>query len=150
MVAYFRGALRGYRLCLDGPQPQWEAPFHDPYSSPALADGLVFSVGPEALGGPTVAACREAGTGQIRWLNRDGALKEAQYSSPVVAYGKLYALVEKSKRLVTLDAKTGALLGNESVNALLWASPSVADGMMYLRLSDGLAAYDLIGGRTRR
>ena len=42
------------------------------------------------------------------------------------------------------------MLDNETVNALRWTSPAVSEGMLYVRLSDGLGAYDLTGGRLRR
>ncbi len=79
----------------------------------------------------------------LRWTFDAGA---AIYSSPVVAYGRVY-VGARDKKLYCLDAFTGALLWSFTAEDWIDATPAVADGRVFVASRDGnLYAFDALTG----
>jgi outer membrane protein assembly factor BamB len=89
----------------------------------------------------------EAATGQKRWsYSNKGSWV---ISSPVVQAGKVYFATSDSALFNTLDAQTGALIDSIKFQWPIFASPSIANGVLYLAGQDGkLVAIDLTDRRT--
>lgn len=145
MVTHFDGQLRAYRLAMDGPKELWHGRMDDLYASPAIWAGFSYTVGDHGSSSGKTLRCVEIATGRIAW---DAEVPSPEYSSPIVADGKVILLAEKGRKLMAFDARsgTGRLIGSVEVNALMWTSPAFADGRVYVRLADGLACYDLTSG----
>jgi outer membrane protein assembly factor BamB len=106
-------------------------------SSATVANGMVYF------------GCRDsnfyaldAATGQKRWVfNNKGSWV---ITSPVVHEGKLYFATSDTALLHILDAQTGAAIESLKFQWPIFASPSIAGGMLYLAGQDGkLNAIDL-------
>lgn len=140
MAVYFQGEMQAYRLTLAGPERLWTAPFFEEYSSPIVWRGHVYTVGPNQGGEQPTVRCRELLTGKVLW---DVPVSTPEYSSPVLADGKLLVLTDRGSVLRMIDAVSGQMLATTFVGAQLWSSPSIADGKVLLRTADGVACYDL-------
>jgi outer membrane protein assembly factor BamB len=85
--------------------------------------------------------CYDWADGKIVW---DLSVPNPEYSSPVLADGKLILLCNKGERLWLVDSQTGKRLADTEVGAKVWTSPAIVNGRLYLRLADdSLACYDL-------
>ncbi len=141
LAVYWRGKLGAYHLTDAGPKLLWAVKYFDPYSSPILDNGRVYAAGRQQDDTDTSLTCYDLATGQPRWVC---SIPDPQYSSPILADGKLIVLGDKGKRLILVEALTGKLLANVPINGKLWSSPAFANGLLYVRLAnDGLACYDL-------
>ncbi|MGD0092472.1 MAG: PQQ-binding-like beta-propeller repeat protein [Planctomycetota bacterium] len=141
LAVYWRGKLGAYHLTDAGPKLLWEVEYFDPYSSPILDNGRVYAAGRQQDGKDTSLTCYDLATGNPRWVC---SIPDPEYSSPILADGKLIVLGDKGKRLILVDALTGKLLANVPINGKRWSSPALANGLLYVRLADdGLACYDL-------
>jgi len=146
LAVYWRGKFGAYHLTEAGPQLLWETKYFDPYSSPILDNGRVYVAGRQQDDKNTSLTCYDLATGTPRWVC---SIPDPQYSSPILADGKLIVLGDKGKRLILVDALTGKQLANVPINGKLWSSPAFANGLLYVRLAnDGLACYDLISPRS--
>ena len=108
----------------------------DPGASPIIYNGHVYSVGEGH------AVCVSVTDGHIAWDQKIGNI---HYSSPVLADGKLYTLLDDGKKLVMLRASPEKfeLLGQANVAALICSSPAIANGKLYVRQEKSVACYDL-------
>jgi len=141
LAVCWHGKLGAYRLTTNGPQLLWEAPYFDPYSSPVLDGGRVFAAGRQLAAGQPACICYDLETGKHLW---ERVIPDPEYSSPLLADGKLILLGNKGKRLTMLNAQNGKPLASIAVNGKLWASPVIANGRLYLRLTDdGVVCFDL-------
>ena len=132
--------LQAYELGQPHPRRLWSTPFFEEYSSPAIADGRVYTVGPEDANGDYAVVCRDLETGQMHWRE---PVETANYSSPIVVDGKVLAFADMGREIVMHDARGGARLAKSVVGGTQWASPSIAGGRLFVRLPDGMACYDL-------
>lgn len=140
MAVYFHGEMQAYHLALAGPEKLWGAPFLEEYSSPIVWRGRVYTVGPNEAGAPPTVRCRELLTGRVLW---DVPVSTPEYSSPVLADGKLLVLTDRGSLLRMIDAVSGHMLATTFVGAQLWSSPAIAEGKVLLRIPDGVVCYDL-------
>jgi outer membrane protein assembly factor BamB len=106
-------------------------------SSATIADGVIYF------------GCRDsnfyaldAATGQKRWsFNNKGSWV---ITSPVVREGKVYFATSDSAILRILDAKTGETIDSVQFHWPIFASPALADSVLYVASHDGqLVALDL-------
>lgn len=135
--------LRVYQLTTIKPTLVWKAPITDNYSSPVIWNSHVYTVGKNGRGTAHFITCRDLMTGKIAWARE---VDRPEYSSPIIAEGKLFALVENGATLVMVDASPaggGKVLGQLKVDAFHWTSPVLSGGFLYLRTPGGFACYDL-------
>jgi outer membrane protein assembly factor BamB len=131
--------LAGYRLTATAAQKLWHLAVGDRGASPIIHAGYVY-----AVAGGVRALCVGLEDGKVAWDQKVGG---GEISSPVLADGKLYALVDGGQNLVMLRAAPAKfeLLGKATVGALTCTSPALAAGRLYLRLNNAVACYDLTG-----
>jgi outer membrane protein assembly factor BamB len=142
-VAIVDGQLCRVRMTPSKGEIVWHIPFLDDFSSAAIRGKHVYTVGKNSKTGPVVATCRDLATSKVLW---ETPVAPNEYSSPIIADGKLLALVDKGATLVQIDANPkarGKILASAKVGALVWTTPTFSDGRVYLRLKDGIACYDL-------
>ena len=113
LAVYWRGKLGAYHLTDAGPKLLWEVKYFDPYSSPILDNGRVYAAGRQQDDKDTSLTCYDLATGKPRWVC---SIPDPEYSSPILADGKLIVLGDKGKRLILVDALTGKLLANVPIN----------------------------------
>lgn len=78
-----------------------------------------------------VAGCAEAKTGKLVWFERLGSTP--MEASPVMIDGKVYAADERGDVYVFMADPTFKLLAKNTVGEVVFASPAVADGRLYIR-----------------
>ena len=97
--------------------------------SPVYADGMVFVTNEYAR----LMAIRTDGSGDVTsthvvWQAEEGM---SDASSPVCD-GKLFLQAHSSGRMTCYDARAGRLLWETRLDGALWASPTLAGGVVYL------------------
>jgi outer membrane protein assembly factor BamB len=97
-------------------------------------DGYVYTVA------KTNVMCVNLRDGQVAWNEK---IRTGQFSSPLVADGKLLAFVRNE--LLVLDASPSGFrkLAEPRLRPLRCTSPVVAGDRLYLRKKDSVACYDL-------
>lgn len=105
-------------------------------TSPVAHDGLIYAAGPK---GQPVVAFKEGGSGDVTTSHVAWRFNEAPTDcpTPLLYQGKLFVLEGNMKRervLSCLDPKTGEKKwsGTFPANDPIWASPTAADGKIYL------------------
>jgi len=105
-------------------------------TSPVASDDLIYAAGPK---GQPVIAVKDGGNGDITESHVAWRFSDAPTDcpTPLLYQGKLYVLEGNMKRervLSCLDPKTGAKKwsGTLPANDPIWASPTGADGKIYL------------------
>jgi len=129
--------MTAYAISRSGAQKLWSIPFVDRGASPVIYNGHVYAVGGRAKG---KFICVELDTGKICWEQRVG---NTEFSTPVVADGKLIAVVGDSLWLVSASPEKYVLLDKATLRVTRCTSPAFVDGRVYLRLKDAIACYDL-------
>jgi outer membrane protein assembly factor BamB len=134
--------LVAYQLAPDKAQKLWEVPFADEYASPLICKDYVYAVGAAPRNGKEGrAVCVELKTGKLAW---EGVVAgAAQYSSPVLADGKLVAFAGPSLCIIKASPQQYAPLGLGDVKADGWTSPAVADGKVFFRSGTKVVCYTL-------
>ena len=130
--------LRAYTLTLTGASLRWSQPLADRSASPLLDGGYVYAIG----GTPkTKLLCVELQSGTLRWEQPFGS---SEYSSPVLADGKILTVKDNGRSLVLLRANPEKYeeLASTNLPILRFTSPALSDGRIVLRLTDSLACYD--------
>jgi outer membrane protein assembly factor BamB len=112
-------------------------------ASPLVFQDHIYKAG--ACHSGAALSCLELKTGAIKWNPHTFC---AESSSPVLADGKIIALIEEnedSQYVVMYRASPEKFeeLGRFNPHAGPGASPSIAGGKMFLRLQDCVACYDL-------
>jgi len=133
--------LTAYRISPAKADKLWTVDITDRGASPIIYDSCVYSVGNGR------AVCVRVADGTIAW---DQKLGGGEISSPVLADGKLLALVDSGKNLFMLRAKPDqfAQLGKATMGMLNCSSPAIAHGRLYIRRENAVACYDLTGAGT--
>ncbi|MFP4056361.1 MAG: PQQ-binding-like beta-propeller repeat protein [Candidatus Brocadiia bacterium] len=128
-------SLVGYRLHADLGEVWWVAPGTSSGSSALLHEGHVYTVADGRLG------CVRFESGEVAWEQR----RKANYSSPVLADGKVLAVVDEGASLLMFAAIPDAYkpLAEARLPIAPYSSPAVADGRLVLRLKHAIACYDL-------
>lgn len=147
--------LRCFKMSPQGAEHQWTFQYAaDPGSSPVVVGERVFVQGEQRLASVDLASGKPVWRTQIDAAN-------PRYTSLVAADDKLFYVFDRllmidatSKKYQPLvEAKLGAqaewltedkLEGiNNLRQPLQCASPAIANGLLFVRLNDGLACYDL-------
>ena len=153
LAVYWRGKLGAYHLTDAGPKLLWEVNFFDrslddSFSSPILDNGRVYAAGRHQRDTNTSVTCYDLATGKPQWVC---PIPDPEYSSPILADGKLIVLGDNGKRLLLVDSRTGRLLANAPIAGKPWSSPALANGFLYVRRTDdGLTCYDLTAQTNSR
>jgi outer membrane protein assembly factor BamB len=132
--------LVAYRMTLDKAEKLWSVPVSDRGTTPVIYQGHVY-----ATGGNEVF-CVSIEGGQVVWKEEK---VNNEISSPLIADGKLLAVVDSGKTLLLIKASPEKyeLLSKASRQSIApVASPVVNDGRLYLRLNGSVACYDLRAG----
>ncbi len=102
-------------------------------STPAVVDGTVYF---GSRDGNVYAV--DANTGTLRWKVRYGSNILATFqSSPAVLDGTVYIGTNNDRRVIALNAATGALRWSFRANGIVMSSPAVANGVVYAGSSGG-------------
>jgi len=104
--------------------------------TPLVKDGRLFLWGDEGI-----VACLNAATGESIWRERLGA---SFYGSPVWVGGRLYCISKNGEVFVIAASDKFELLARVPLGEPGFATPAVADGVMYLRTRSQLFS---LGGK---
>jgi len=107
--------------------------------TPLVKDGRLFLWADDGI-----VSCLKVSTGEEIWRARVGG---AFYGSPVWVNDRLYCIAKNGDVFVLAAADTFELLAREPLGEPSYATPAVADGVMYLRTSVSLIS--LGGGEVR-
>jgi hypothetical protein len=114
-------------------------------SSPLLYRGHIYMTG--SMYGVKSACCIDVKTGQIKWKQE---FQKLESTSPILVDGKVIASVQhtdkKKGRITVMYRATPEKyeeLGELNERVADFSSPAVADGLLLLRLANGVACYDL-------
>ena len=134
--------LCAYRLSLTGAELLWSGEMADRGSSPILSGGCVYVAG----GQRPMLRCLDLATGTVRWEQVFGG--GTDYSSPVLADGKLVAVLNNGSTLGLIEATPEKYneLAKAPMKITRFTSPAVCDGKVYVRLVDAVACFDLTVG----
>ncbi len=89
-----------------------------------------------------VVTCLDAASGKVHWRERvDGDF----YSSPVWIEGRLYGISKRGEVIVLAASKEFEELGRVGLGEMTFATPAIADGVVYLRTQSRL--FSLGGAR---
>ena len=118
-------------------KPVWEKKKGTPYVPMVLAKGdyLFWITDKENL-----AVCVEAKTGREIWSERLGGSGQV-YASPVLIGDKIYSINEKGMVFVFKAANKFDLIAKSELGEDVVASPSVANGRLYIRGEKHLYCY---------
>jgi outer membrane protein assembly factor BamB len=94
-------------------------------ASPALVDGLIYTVSDESF-----LSCVDAATGQVVWTERIGGGYQA---SPIYADGRLYFFSQEGKTTVVKPGRVYEALGTNQLADGFMASPAASGKAFFLR-----------------
>ena len=77
-----------------------------------------------------VVTCLDAPTGKVHWRKRVG---HSCYSSPIWIDGRLYGISKRGEVIVLAASKDFKELGRVDLDEKTFATPAIANGVMYLR-----------------
>jgi outer membrane protein assembly factor BamB len=121
------------------PRVVWQKPkLQCAMASPLFYQGRVYAV--NSVG---VLNCARADTGEVLWQLR---LRGPFSASPVAADGKIYLVNEQGTTSVVQAGAAGKLLRTNSLPETILATPTVANGAIYLRSDRHLYC---IGGKKK-
>ena len=136
--------LAAYKLSGAGATRLWNRPYFERGSSPVIYRGTVYAVkgSPHVFSGRPQARllCVDLATGRLNW---EVDLPATEISSPIVADGKILVEVNKHLYMWAADAKRHRLLARADLGIAVCTSPTLVDGILYLRHERHIAAYDL-------
>lgn len=140
MVVYSshgRVGVSAYKLSLEKAEKLWTQSFTDRGASPVIHDGHVYVIGGR---GNSRAMCIRIEDGEAAWEQK---MPGTEISSPVVADGKILAVVGSSLHLLRATPDKYTELAKANLGIETCTSPAVVDGKVYLRLGGAVACYDL-------
>ncbi|HJT59580.1 MAG TPA: PQQ-binding-like beta-propeller repeat protein [Ktedonobacteraceae bacterium] len=115
---------------------RWTYPMSSVFSSPAVANGIVY-----VADGNGIVYALDAANGSERWTFQ---AQQNIASSPTVVNGVVY-IGSDDGNVYALDAATGAKLWSYQTGGDVKSSPAVANGIVYIS-SDQLYALDVATG----
>lgn len=126
-----------FKLSPQGAELLWTAPIDTGGVTPIVHGGFVYAIGVH----DRLMACLNLADGKQAWKQEIG---ECQFSSPIYADGRIFAVVEK-KNLLLLSASPdkAQVLGKSALGIQYFTSPAIASGKLYLRLESGIACFDV-------
>jgi outer membrane protein assembly factor BamB len=129
--------LVAYQISPTGARQLWNLPIDAvrTQSSPIIHDGHVY------LMDDNIHYCVNSASGKLAWQ----APVPATISSPILADGKLFVMINGGNNLQMLKA-TGAErveLGKANVRATWVPSPAIADGKLILRMKDRVRCFNI-------
>ena len=140
----------------DGLQVAWKAALGVGFSSVAISDGLVYTMGNTS--GTDTVYCLDFGTGNVVWsysYSSAAGSYPGPYATPAVEAGVVYTL-SKHGHLFAFDAKTGDvrwsknLMSDYRIRAPGWGisgSPIVVDDILLLNAGRSGLALDKRNGK---
>src|SRR5579884_2771840 len=108
---------------------EWSYESDEIFSSPAVANGVVYVGSGEQDGADGTLYAVDAVTGKLKWSYSLSA--DMVFSSPAVANGMVY-IGSEDCTLYVLDAMSGKLKWSYSTGGSINSSPSVANGVVYV------------------
>lgn len=146
--------LTAYRLSADKPTQLWTVPFKERYASPVIYKDCVYVIGGgnETYGvrNKGRALCVELASGKVAWdvlVGNEGKEGRAELSSPVVADGKVLAVVYPWLYMLKASPEGFTILDRANLRLTMYTSPTIADGKLYLRTNRNVVCYDLARDR---
>lgn len=110
-------------------------------STPVIYKGCVFQTGLRYNGFPI--RCRDLKTGDMKWEGNG----HNECSSPIAADGKIYSVLGDPFRLIMFRATPEKFeplgLGSTQDRLPYGLTPSIANGKLFVRLTDCVACYDI-------
>lgn len=82
-----------------------------------------------------VVTCLDAATGKLQWRERVGG---EFYSSPIWIEGRLYCISKRGEVVVLSASREFEVLARTDLGEKTFATPAIADGVMYLRTQSRL------------
>ncbi len=145
LVAAQGGNVNCYRLATDKAQSIWKLDYGIQPSTPIIFQNHVY--GAKSQSGPLF--CADLATGQIKWTSPEKenfAANSFNTASSILADGKV--LIDghpDTLSIVRATPERFELLGKAKVapGNLRAATPTIADGRLFLRGKDALVCYDL-------
>lgn len=128
--------LAAYRVSPTSATQLWSHPLNSRgAATPAVHDGHVYLLGGKRR------MCVRLSDGAVQW--KEDA--RAEITSPVLADGKLFNLEGNGQHIVMLKADPAGHveLGSARIKAAWCPSPTVADGKLFVRMSDSVRCYGL-------
>lgn len=120
------------------PQLAYELKGGLPYvPTPVAKDGLLFLIGDRGT-----AKCVKAPTGEVRWQEQ---LEGTFYGSPVLVGDRLYCASKEGNMFVLAAKPEFKLLAKFSLGEPSFATPAVANGVMFVRTHSRLMAVGAEG-----
>jgi outer membrane protein assembly factor BamB len=111
----------------------WHVPTGAPYiSSLVYYQGLLYMAGDVG-----VITCVDAKTGRQVWRERLGGVYTA---SPVAADGKIYLFSESGETIVLRAGRTPEIIGRNTIDGRVLASPAISSGRIFIRTDDHVVA----------
>ena len=114
--------------------PTWNAAHREAWwrlvPSPVAGDGVALVCAPKRA--PVYAMNLE--TGALVWKSEERSVVTSDVPTPAFFGGSFFVLSDVRKALSRVEAKTGKVLWSVALkgNQMCWASPTVADGKVYL------------------
>jgi outer membrane protein assembly factor BamB len=130
--------LAAYDLSASTPRKMWNIPCREEGASVIIRDGYVYAIGEAEA---ARAMCVELETGRVVWTKT--GLPRTELSSPVLVDGKLLYIMDRSLSMLQATPAAYRLLAKADLKASVCTTPAVVDGMVYLRMADNVACYDL-------
>jgi len=91
-----------------------------------------------------VVTCVEAGSGKVLWKEMIGG---SYYASPVSVNGKIYCASRQGEMVVFEAGPEFRLLARNRLPGKTFSTPAIANGRMYIRVSDSLIC---LGGKKKK
>ena len=136
--------VSAYKLSPNHIECLWTVRLHEEYSSPLIDGKYVYFVGGSDYYGketkPGKAMCLELATGKVLW---EEVMPQANYGSPILADGKIIAVVGKDLVMFKASAERFQLVGRADLGLERWVSPAIVDGKVFLRTTKRVVCYDL-------
>jgi len=133
--------LSAFKLAEKGAKGLWNYSLTDRGASPVVHNGHVYAIGGK---GRARAVCIDVATGRARW---DERVRGTEISSPILADGKLIAVVGTTLQMTSVTPDRYTHLGTANLNVEPCTSPAMVNGKLYLRRKDGIACYELAKAR---
>jgi outer membrane protein assembly factor BamB len=103
-------------------------------ASPVIYNGHVYTLSKQQ------GLCVELDTGRVAW---DQKIRTGQFSSPIVADGKLLAFMRNELQVLDASPSGYNVVGEARIKPLRCTSPVVVGSRLYMRTKDSVACYDL-------
>lgn len=134
MIRFGESKFESYGISPKGAELIYSKPLmSERVCSPLICQGSVYQ---------NCDICYDFGTGREQWATKDML---AQFSSPILADGKIIAHANNQSRTIMFRPTPGRLdqIGTFAEGVATGTSPAIAGGKLYVRLANCVACYDL-------